>query len=90
MGAGETIWTLGFSGALNNSVPVNARELWGITLDDIKSDRTSYLFIDVANIESQWAGRDPQILYHALRDANMLQQLAQLDGWTLYKIPPSP
>jgi hypothetical protein len=89
MGAGDRVWTLGFSGALNDSVPVNARELWGVTLDDIKSNRTSYLYIDVPNIESQWSGREPQQLYHALRDANMLQELAQIEGWTLFEIPPT-
>ncbi len=46
----------------------------------------AYLYVDVANLEQQWAGLAPQVNYHWLRDGPGLEMIDQFDNYTLFKV----
>jgi hypothetical protein len=86
--AGSTVWTLGFSGPLNTYSAVHGRELWQVSTVHVTSVPNSYLFLDVANIESQWRGLEPEQHLNNLRRTNSLHPVTQINGWTLFRITP--
>jgi len=60
---------------------LDTHELWALTEADLAAlladPAPTYLLLDVANAESQWAGRAPEINYHWLRDGPGLVPLGQ-------------
>jgi 4-amino-4-deoxy-L-arabinose transferase-like glycosyltransferase len=57
------------------------------TLNDLtcSSPEPIYLFVQVENIESQWAGRSLQLNFHWLRDQTGLRLIGNQASWTLYE-----
>ena len=80
------VWTIGVNGALETYTALRVENLWNHSANELLARAPAYLFIDVQNFETQWRGRQPQILFHDLRDANQLQELEQVEGWTLFRI----
>jgi hypothetical protein len=44
------------------------------------------VYVDQANIESQWPGKPPAENLHWLRDHAGLQPLGTQDDWSLYRV----
>ena len=57
------------------------------TLRDQEFDtETNYLLLNVWQIENQWAGREPQAVYHWFRDERGLTSVARHGNYTLFRI----
>jgi hypothetical protein len=52
----------------------------------LATGRPTYLLLDVANVEEQWAGRAPADDYHWLRDGPGLTPLGERQTLTLYRV----
>jgi hypothetical protein len=50
------------------------------------TNQDHYLLLNVWQIENQWDGREPQIVYYWLRDERGLTQLARHGNYTLFRI----
>lgn len=48
--------------------------------------QNTYLYVDTAKLESQWAGKSPAIGFHWLRDHIGLTQVGQQGTWMLYRV----
>ncbi len=69
---------------------LETHELWALTEADfaalLAESTPTYLLIDVANVESQWAGRSPERNYHWLRDGPGLDPLGQFGAYQLFAV----
>jgi hypothetical protein len=81
-----TIWTLGLSGTFEIYTSFHALELWQVSPHEIIATAPSYLFIDTQNLDTQWQGHSPDMLYHALLAAQALHPLGESRGWTLFLV----
>lgn len=82
----EPVWTMGINGALETYTSLNVPSLWERSADELRSTAPAYFLIDTQNLETQWRGRQPEALYHALRVANALQPVSTFERWTLFRI----
>lgn len=87
---GATLYTFGLTLTLKHYTTLNVYELYYETTDTLDRKwipgQDDYLLINVWNIEHQWAGRDPQLDYHWLRDQRGLTKLGTYGNYTLYRI----
>lgn len=67
-------------------------ELWALTEADLAAllaePAPTFLLLDVANAETQWAGRAPEVNYHWLRDGPGLDLVAEFDAYQLFRVRP--
>ncbi len=88
--AGSTVYTFGLTLTLQHYTSLDVRELYYETpqtlADKLQNEREAYLVLNLWNIQNQWAGRNPQLDYHWLRDQHGLQQLGKFGYYTLFKI----
>ncbi|RMF80067.1 MAG: phospholipid carrier-dependent glycosyltransferase [Chloroflexi bacterium] len=87
---GADVYTFGLTLTLQEYTPLNVHEMYYETpqtlTDNWIANDDDYLLIDVANIESQWAGREPQIAYHWLRDNRGLTEIGRYGAYTLFRV----
>ena len=81
-----TVWTLGMSGAIDTYTALSPRELWQVSLQEVRATAPAYLFLDTNAIETQWQGREPQVLLRALWQDSALSEMGEFHGWTLFRI----
>lgn len=81
-----TLWTMGIDGAVQTYSSLRVKNLWNKSDEQVRGNPSAYLFIDVSNFETQWKGRQPEMLYAALRDAGALETVGEAQGWTLFRI----
>src|SRR5262249_40185009 len=88
--ARATLYTFGLTLTLQHYTSLNVFELYYETPDTLAKKWTirkdDYLLVNAANIEQQWAGRDPQKDFHWFRDTRGLTKLGDYGYFTLYKI----
>ncbi len=87
---GATLYTFGLTLTLQHYTTLNVYELYYETPETLaakwKIGQDDYLLINVWDIENQWAGRDPQLDYHWMRDHRGLIKLGTYGYYTLYKV----
>jgi hypothetical protein len=88
--AGSTVYTFGLTLTLQHYTSLDVRELYYETPQTLaqkwQRGHEAYLVLNLWNIENQWAGRNPQLDYHWLRDQRGLQQFGKSGYYTLFKI----
>ncbi len=88
--SGATVFTFGLTLTLKHYTTLDVYEIYYETPDTLaqkwQHGQSDYLVLNVWNIENQWAGRDPQLDYHWLRDNRGLEQLGKFGNYTLFKI----
>lgn len=88
--AGATVYTFGLTLTLKHYTDFTVYELYYETPASLNRrwihGQEDYLLLNVWNIENQWAGREPQIAYHWLRDERGLTQLGRNGYYTLFRI----
>ncbi|MCC7361383.1 MAG: hypothetical protein IT317_17990 [Anaerolineales bacterium] len=69
---------------------LETHELWALTTADLAAllagPPPAYLLLDVANAQSQWAGRAPAVNYAYLRDGPGLDRLATYGSYQLFAV----
>ena len=87
---GTHVITFGLTMTLRRYTDLDAIEIYTetpATLADRVCGRDAvYLYLDVANIEQQWAGLAPEINTRWLRDGPGLEMIDQFEGYTLFKV----
>lgn len=88
---GSTLYTFGITLTVQHYNPsYMVREIYYETPDTLQENwvqrQDDYLLLNVWQIENQWAGREPQIVYHWLDDTRGLTQLARYGNYTLFRI----
>lgn len=84
-----TVFSFGINGALEAYNDLHTVDVWSEPLTEIRAQAraaTSFLFLDTANVETQWHGFRVEQNYHALKEAGELQELRVIGGWTLFQI----
>lgn len=88
--AGETVYTFGLTLTLKHYTTLDVYEIFyesPETLDERwMRGRADYLLLNVWNIENQWAGRGPQIVFHWLRNTRGLVELGRNGNYTLFRV----
>jgi hypothetical protein len=88
------LYTFGVTEALNTYSTLGARDLSEEKPDrivaDFKANPSSYLFVDVANIETQWRGQLLEQNLHTLRDQAGLGELGKIGSFTLFLVGAAP
>lgn len=88
--SGQTLYTFGLTLTLKHYTDLNVYEIYYETPVSLagkwKIGQDDYLLLNVWNIENQWAGRDPQLDFHWLRDARGLVEMGKFGYYTLYRI----
>lgn len=87
----STLYTFGITLTVQHYNPSYAvREVYYETPDTLQENwvqaQADYLLLNVWQIENQWAGREPQIVYTWLHEARGLTQLARYGNYTLFRI----
>ncbi len=86
----ETVYTFGLTLTLKHYTTLEVYEIYyesPETLDERWSHgQDDYLLLNVWNIENQWAGREPQIAFHWLRDRRGLVELGRNGNYTLFRV----
>jgi 4-amino-4-deoxy-L-arabinose transferase-like glycosyltransferase len=87
---GSTLYTFGLTLTLQHYTTLNVHEIFYETPETLEQkwvqDQRDYLLLNVWNIENQWAGLDPQLDYHWLRDQRGLIMLGKNGYYTLFII----
>ena len=85
-----TLFTFGVNAALHEYSGLHVADLWDDSPQSIsghaRASAPSYLFIDKQNFDTQWRGLEPQETYFALRDNVGLDEVGEIEGWTLFKV----
>lgn len=85
-----TLFTFGVNGALREYTRLHIADLWDDSPQTISvhalAVAPAFLFIDKKNFDTQWQGLEPQLIFFALRDKTGLEEVGNLEGWTLFKI----
>jgi 4-amino-4-deoxy-L-arabinose transferase-like glycosyltransferase len=87
--AGATLYTFGLTLTFEHYTDFTVHELYyetPQTLVERVPGEADYLLLNVWQIENQWAGREPQIAYHWLRDERGLRQIARFGNYTLFEV----
>jgi 4-amino-4-deoxy-L-arabinose transferase-like glycosyltransferase len=88
--AGATLYTFGLTLTLQHYTSLDVYEIYYETPDTLAArwqpGQDDYLLLNVWNIENQWAGREPQIAFHWLRDRRGLVELGRYGNYTLYRV----
>lgn len=87
---GATLYTFGLTLTLKHYTDLQVYEIYYETPDTLAAkwniNQNDYLLLNVWNIENQWAGREPQIAYHWLRDQRGLYEIGKFGYYTLYEV----
>lgn len=87
---GATLYTFGLTLTLRHYTTLDVYELFyetPITLaEKTIAGKDDYLLLNVWVIDHQWAGREPQIAYHWLRDERGLKVIDRHGNYTLFRI----
>jgi 4-amino-4-deoxy-L-arabinose transferase-like glycosyltransferase len=90
--AGSTLVAFDLTATLSHYTNLNIEEIYALDLADLAALKTGtaplYLLLDVANVESQWRDKSPQINYHWLRDNGRLTEIGRFPPYTLYSMEP--
>jgi 4-amino-4-deoxy-L-arabinose transferase-like glycosyltransferase len=88
--ADETVFTFGLTLTLKQYTTLDVYEIYYESPETLAErwsrGRDDYLLLNVWNIENQWAGREPQVAFHWLRDTRGLVELGRYGNYTLYKV----
>lgn len=52
----------------------------------LAQNRPAFVFADVANLETQWRGQAPGVVYRTLRDGPGVDQIGESQGYTLFHV----
>ena len=90
-GVTDTLITIGLTAYFNHYAPrLRVIELYTQTPDTLApfacARAPTTLLVDMANIETQWANREPQRNVHWLRDHAGLSEWGRSGAWTLYRV----
>ncbi|HJW84139.1 MAG TPA: hypothetical protein VJ754_07535, partial [Anaerolineae bacterium] len=87
---GASVVTFGLTLTLQHYTGLDAVEIYAETpttlADRICGRAPVYAYLDVANLESQWAGLSPEINYRWLRDGPGLTALGRYQDYSLFEI----
>lgn len=87
---GATVYSFGLTLILRHETTFNVVELYHESPDTLdarwRRGQDDYLLINVRNIESQWAGRAPQLALRWLRETRGIIRYGRFGNYTLYKI----
>lgn len=87
---GARVITFGLTLTLQRYTGLDAVEIYAETPDTLKDqvcrDSVAYVYLDVGNVEQQWAGLVPAVNYQWLRDTPGLRRVDQFEGYTLFKV----
>ncbi len=85
-----TVYTFGLTLTLKHYTNLNVVEIYYETPETLaerwQRGRDDYLLLNVWNVGNQWAGREPQIAFHWLREARGLVELGRYGNYTLFRI----
>lgn len=85
-----TLYTFGLTLTLKHYTTLNVHELYYESPETLVErwvrGQDDYLLLNVWNIENQWAGREPQIVFHWLRDRRGLVELGRYGNYTLFRV----
>lgn len=85
-----TLITFGLTMAFKYHTGLNVVEIFNETpasLYKIARERTNvFVLLDVDNIETQWAGREPQVNFHALRERFELRLTTRIEDYALFAV----
>ncbi len=87
--AGATLYTFGITLSIRYYHPaIEVIEIFYETPETLaaRPSDEAYLLLNVYNIETQWDGRGPQIVYHWLRRERGLYEIARYGYYTLFEI----
>ncbi|HEX9373936.1 MAG TPA: hypothetical protein VF897_23185, partial [Roseiflexaceae bacterium] len=87
--ADATLLTFGATLTLQHYTAYDVRELFYLApadLDDVVRRQPTYLLLDVANIERQWAGLRPQQDYRYLQRQPGLEVVGRRAPYTLFRV----
>jgi len=88
--AEEILYTFGLTLTLQHYTSLDVYEIYYETPASLAEKwqrvEEDYLLLNVWNIENQWAGREPQIAYHWLRDERGLVEMGRLGNYTLFRV----
>ncbi len=82
--------TFGITLTFQHYSRVETLELFDLSQEEMAAlladERSAFLLLDVANVETQWRGRPLAASYHWLRDGPGLEVLRQFGSYTLFKV----
>jgi 4-amino-4-deoxy-L-arabinose transferase-like glycosyltransferase len=85
---GATVITFGLTDTLRHYTGLHVVELYNETPDSLAAQvcggQAAYLYVDVANIEAQWAGKSPEVNLRWLRDHAGIVVMNGSSGYTLF------
>ena len=88
--AGSTLVVFDLTATLIHYTKLDVEEIYALDLADLAALKAKsaplYLLLDVANVESQWKDKSPQINYHWLRDNGRLSEIGRFPPYTLYGV----
>jgi hypothetical protein len=84
------VYTFGLTLTLKHYTNLNAAEIYYESPETLaerwQRGQDDYLLLNVWNIENQWAGREPQLAFHWLRDSRGLVELGRYGNFTLFRV----
>lgn len=88
--SGATIYTFNLTLTLRHHTDLVVRDLYFETPQSLASawqfGRDDYLAVNLWEIETQWAGREPQIAFRWLQAARGLDELGRAGRYTLFRV----
>jgi hypothetical protein len=88
--AGAQLLTFNITASFDYYSTLDTHELWDLDTQQVAAlladGRPTLLLVDVANLESQWPGHNPDTNYRWLRDGPGLAVLGQYQGYTLFQV----
>ncbi len=87
---GASLYTSGLTLTLSHYTSLEVYELYYETPATLTArwvpGRADFLLVNEWQIETQWAGREPQLAFHWLRDARGLTRLDRFGQYTLFQV----
>ncbi len=85
-----TVYTFGVTLIMQHDTAFEVYEIYYETPETLDAKwvrgREDYLLLNLWEIENQWAGHAPQIVYHWLRDERGLTQIGKQGNYTLFRV----
>lgn len=83
---GSHLYTMNIDGAVRTYSQIHVTNLWEIDPAAFDAKVPTYLYVDTANIESQWRGRLPEQLLRVLKEIGYLHPAGGFADWKLYRL----
>jgi hypothetical protein len=73
-------------GAVAHYTSIEVQNLWALDPGTLNASAPTFLFVDTADLDSQWRGHLPHELYQSLSATGRLHPSGAHMGWSLFQV----